>query len=219
MSYSFRFTSLMLFLMFSLCIHPQDVCAQSKKFNFGVQLSGLLTQIEGDNLRGFSYPSFGFGLLGGYNFTPNAELLVAGSYELIGSQKGDETPSNITNKALAEVKVKQVSLFMAYAKRFGDDWDGSYNFRYHAGIKFNNILKEDGKLFTAIIEDNPQFNKSDFKNKYFSLRIGIGLYVSNHFIVDIFYEHSLQNILAVERVNTISKLVPFYLGLNLSYYL
>lgn len=208
----------MLFIFFS-CLNFTSLFSQTQRFNLGFQSAVYFTQIEGDNLRGFNNLGYSVGWLGGYNFNANNELIFSGLYEKIGSNRNGTKTSGLEHRPLAEVDLQVVSIHLAFSKKFGDSWDGENRFRYTTGLKFNNLLKQNSKLYTGIFDYNPELIDEDFKKRYISLKLSVGLIIMKRSILDLTYEHSLQNILHSHIDSPISKLVPFYLGLSLSYYI
>ena len=83
----------------------------------------------------------------------------------------------------------------------------------------NQIIEQESNLASSSIEYNPFLTNENFVNIYFSLKMGVGIVVSPNWVLDLNYEHSLQNIYVRNNEIPISKMVPFQLGLSLSYYL
>ena len=214
---NFNFSLIILIPFF--CLNFYSSFSQKQGFNFGIQTGINLSQIEGDNLRGFNKVGYNIGWLGGYSFNATNEIIVSGLYERLGSDRSGTRTSRFGNRPLAEVNLQLASIFLAFSQKIGDSWDGSQKFRYVVGLKYNNILSEKSQLFYGDIDDNLQLTKEDFKKHYISMKLGLGILIHKKTALDLYYEHALQNIIYSENATPLNKLVPFSLGLSISYYI
>ncbi len=213
-----KFTNEIL-IIFLFTLNLNSLFSQIQRFDLGLQSSVNLTQIEGDNLRGFKNLGYSLGWHGGYNFDDHNQLIIAGLYEKIGSDRSGTKASPLTNRTLAEIDFQVISIYLGYSKKVGDSWDGELRFRFATGLKLNHFLKQQSKLFTGRVDYNPILTDADFKKRYVSFRMSIGLLIFKNTILNLSYDHSIQNILTTQNDLPVSKLVPFYLGLGLSYYI
>jgi len=207
------FTGLFLILLASL------VSAQSNGFSFGLRVAGNLSQIEGDNLRGFKKVNPEIGLLGGYWFSRVDEFQLSLNYESAGSNRQGEDVPLISGNYLAEVEMNQISLFLAYARSFAEDWDGQHKYRAYTGFKMNRIMNSESSLRGATINDTYELQDGDFKNIYWSFRSGISMHAGPRLLLGLFYDHALESALKSSDEIQLNKLIPFNLGIDVSYYL
>ncbi len=204
----------LVFLMFL----ASEILAQ-ETFRFGVSGGFGLSQIEGDNLKGFRKASYETSLLGGFLFKDRNEIIVALGYEQLGSKRKGEDAPRISGNYLSEIDMSQMSLFVAYAKPFNQDWDGSYKLRAKAGLKYNRLLSHNARLVSSSIVDDYELADEDFNSSYLSLRLGIGAKIGSRFLLEVNYEHALQSIIKDSEEIRLNKLIPFGLSVGLSYYL
>jgi len=204
-----------LFLIFIIAV----VSAQSNSFSFGFRVAGNLSQIEGDNLRGFKKVNPEIGLLGGYGFSSVDEFQLSLNYESAGSNRQGEDVPLISGNYLAEVDMNQISLFFAYARSFAEDWDGRHRYRAYTGFKMNRIMNSESNLRGATINDTYELQDGDFKNIYWSFRSGISMHAGPRLLLGLFYDHALESVLKSSEEIQLNKLIPFNLGIDVSYYL
>lgn len=195
-----------------LCFFSIQIC--NGQFTFGTQAGLTLSQIEGDNLRGFKKAGYEFGLLGGYRLSNSNSISIALSYGLIGSKKAN-TPVPTTNtKYLSELSLNTLSVFCGYVFEIGDNWEGTSDFRFTSGLKYSKIISTNAVHFGK----DGLFSSSDIlNNDMLLLKFGPGVFISDKVLLEIFYEHSLINVAKQIDSPYINKAVPFYLSFALSY--
>jgi hypothetical protein len=203
-----------LILLLSL-LWLQPLSAQ--KFQFGVNTSLILSQIEGDQLRGFNKVGFSYGLVGGYSFNPSNWLVVSLNSSTFGSKKNEEKPSSVNNKILIETQLRTINVLFAYSRRFGDSWDNTKKYRALIGTRIHKTVDHETKVFDAFVTEPISFEDQDFKSTFFSVELGIGAFLRKDLLIDLTYNHVPINILKETKANIV-KSAPFYLSVNLSYY-
>ena len=206
-------------LIFFLFVSTTHLFAQERTFNFGASSGVIFSQIEGDNLRGFKKLGYNFSLLGGFKINSKSEVIVTTSFENLGSKRKGESTSRFTDEYLAEVDLDQVGLSIAYSRNFAEDWDGKSHYRYFGGLKLNSLIDKKGRLSSSSIILSPQLTDNNFRSFYASFKLGVGLIIAEQWILDLNYEHALQNIYVKRDELNINKLVPFHLSMTLSYYI
>ena len=164
----------------------------------------IISQVDGDNLRGFNKIGFSIGLLSGYSLSDNSALVVDLQYATFGSAQSKEF-----GNPYLETEIQTINMLAGYSLRFGDSWDGSKKFRILIGPRLHAIQKS--RLGRNHV--------SGGLDRYFvSANLGFGVYLSNSFVLDINYNHGLSNILKTP-MESVEKLNPYYLSLGLTYYL
>ena len=193
--------------------------AQEGHFRFGARTSFGLSQVEGDNLRGFNHSSYEFALLGGYRFLDQSEFAVALNVEHLGSSRGGEDNPSNPGRYLASMDLDQMGLSLSYIRNINPDWDGTYKYRFMTGLKLNRILKSDVNVISGSVNDIYNIGEDDIRSQYISMHLGFGTHLSKNFTLDLNYEHGIQSILKDSEQNRFNKFLPFQLKLSLSYYL
>ena len=196
-----------------------SLAAQAQGFHFGAQLSGILSQIEGDKLNGFNRAGYSFGLVGGFTFNETHALIINPQYAFLGSKKGSEKFSNEVNQLFIELDISTINFLGGYSFRFGDTWTEEKKYRVNAGMRIHRKINTKTNIIRTSQAANVTFDEDqDLKDFFMCLELGAGINLSRNFALELSYSHSLQNILKNQKGN-ITKLIPFYLSLGVSYYI
>jgi len=185
------------------------------QFTFGLKSGLILSQVEGDNMVGFKKAGYDIGLTGGYELNENHDIIIELSFSQSGSNRRSEAiPQNI-NRSLWEIDLKTINIFTAYAFKFGDNWDGTKDYRFTGGFKFNKILDSEINIYNrrSVTNEVKSLNSS-----FISLRVGPGVHISDHFALDFFYEHTIGNIAKSNSETASRSLNPYAISFVLSYY-
>lgn len=191
---------------------------QEHRFPFGLTSSIGLSQVDGDNLHGFSKLSYSLGLLGGFKINSGSEIRVRMSLANIGSQSLGSLKSSNSEKYLGEINYTQASLLISYAYSFNEDWDGFKTLRTSAGIQLNQRLSVSSNVVGLLIEDEYELSKDDFRRQYLSFHVSIGRNFTDRISADLEYFHGMQNILTDDEEIRFSKMIPYGISLMVSYY-
>ena len=192
--------------------------SQERKFDFGLSTQLNLSQIEGDNLRGFRKIGPGFSLLGGYKINSKNRLHLSLHLDKIGSEKGSESISPFSSNLLISLDYWKYSIYLGYDVKFHEDWEGNFRWGLLSGLKLNSISSFDinvtarSNLINSISED-------DILKRYLSLNIQPYYNLSKHTNIFLSYEHSLKSILKSSEESSATKLVPFGLALGITYFI
>lgn len=209
-----------LFSIVGLVCFAMTTQLDAQEFRFGANAGFSLSQIEGDNLRGFRKINPEIGILGGYKISEADEIIVSLSYENSGSKRGNESNPLVQGKYLNEVDMNQASLGLLYSRNFSPDWDGTYKYRAYAGVRYNRIMQIKSSTVSSSIADTYTLDdNNDFKSNYLNLQMGFGFSLSPNFILDLGYFHALQSIVHNTEDLRISKMIPFGLKCSLAYYI
>ncbi|MEO1258540.1 MAG: porin family protein [Bacteroidota bacterium] len=196
-----------------------NILTQAQGFHFGAQLSGILSQIEGDKLNGFNRAGYSFGLIGGFTFNETHALIINPQYAFFGSKKNSEKFSNEVNQLFIELGLSTINFLGGYSFRFGDTWTEEKKYRINAGLRIHRKIKSDVNIIRTSQAANVTFDEDeDLKDFFMCLEFGAGINLPRNFGLELSYSHSLQNILKNQKGN-ITKLVPFHLSLGLNYYI
>lgn len=188
------------------------------QFRFGGFVGPALSQVDGDNLRGFRYTGISLGLLGGYRLHNGNSLVVDLGYNTMGSNKGSENIPSDKNRILLETNFQTLSILAGYQFLFGDRWDGKKYYLLRGGINFHRIFFKDNKIITnnfGISED--EVNEEQINNQYFAINFSIGKILSEKFVARFGLDYGLSNLLKASQYN-ISSISPYQVYFNVSYY-
>jgi len=161
------------------------------------------SQMDGDALSGFNKIGYQAAIVGGYPINEAHWIVVELQNSAFGSNKRNEDVG-----VSLEADLNSVNVLLAYSFRFGDSWDGVRKFRFMIGPKFNSILKASG----------PNINDEVVKSSFWAGQATFSYMPGEAFMIDLSYTHAFQNILS-EDVLEADSLVPYYLGLGLTYYI
>ena len=186
-----------------LCLGTTSLCGQ--RFQFGASGAALLSQVDGDHLRGFNKFGYSAGLVGGYSLNSSNWVVVQLQYSNFGSRQRDESDELKT----VETNFNTINAFCGYALRFGDSWDGSRRFRLLVGPKIHSVQK-------AELDGKP--SKSSVDRYFLSASASIGAFISRSMIVDLGYEQGLTTIVK-DGIPGLPGLVPYYLSIGTTVYL
>lgn len=188
------------------------------QFRFGGFLGPTLSQVDGDNLRGFRYAGISVGLLGGYKLNNGNSLVVDLGYNTLGSNKGSENIPNDLNRILLETKFQTINILAGYQFLFGDRWDGKKYFLIRGGINYHRIIEKSSKILSNSfgIKDK-EVKEDDFNNQYFAVNFSLGKILSEKFVVRFGVEYGLSNLLKSSQHN-IASISPYQIYFNTSYY-
>jgi hypothetical protein len=207
-------TCILLSILVSL---SNKLSGQQGEFGLGVFAYSGMSQIDGDDLRGFQYFSYEFGMSGTYATSEKTLLMISLSYGKQGSERGSEDRPLLSNKYLAEVDYNRASLLASYRWKFGFDWDGEYKYYLDTGLKYSRILDVESRLTASSVNDPYQLLASDFQSQFLSIQFGLGIKLLKNLGLGFRYEHGLQNLLEESDDLRLNRLIPFEIGLALNY--
>lgn len=196
-----------------------SLSSQTEVFNFGVGVSLLSSQLDGDNMRGFKKSGYELSLNGGFNMNENNEIVVATSFQNLGSRRKNERIPIGSNLYLAEIDIQQVGLMLGYAVSYFENALEYKQFRTLIAIKANRLIDVEGNVFPRSGQSEPDFVKKDFRSNYLSAKVATGLYFGVHVILNFNFEIGLQNIIETTDKFGIQRIRPYHFGIGLSYYL
>ncbi len=204
-----------IYLFFLLCFSAYETSGQ---FRFGVFAGPTLSQVDGDNLRGFRYTGISTGLLGGYKFNSGNSLVVDLGFNTLGSKKGSENIPRDGNKILLETNLQTVNILVGYQFLFGNRWDGKKYYLMRGGINYNRILNKSNTILTnnfGIMET--EIADEDFISQYFSINFSLGKILTQKFVIRFGIDYGLNNLLKSSQYN-ISSISPYQIYFNINYY-
>lgn len=202
-------------LCLSVFLHPEEAQGQ---FRFGVFGGPSLSQVDGDNLRGFRYLGVSTGLLGGYKLDNGNSIVVDLGYNSLGSKKGSESVPDEANKILLKTNFQTINILLGYQFLFGDRWDGKKYYMLRGGLNFHRIFKKGNGIFSnsfGITED--EVSKEEINSQYFALNFSVGKILSDKVVIRLGVDYGLDNLLKTPQYN-ISSISPYQIFFNTSYY-
>ena len=202
-------------IFFILCINAFNVYGQ---FRFGGSLGLTLSQVDGDNLRGFHNTGISVGLLGGYKLNSGNSLVVDVGFNTFGSNKGSENIPSDNHRILLETKFQTINILAGYQFLFGDRWDGKKYYLMRGGINFHKFIEKSNNIITnsfGITEI--AVPEEDINSQYFAINLSVGKILSDKFVVRFGVDYGLSNLLKSSQYN-ISSISPYQIYFNTSYY-
>lgn len=188
-------------LLVGLLIVP---ASEAQTFHFGGNAALALSQVDGDNLKGFHKVGYSAGLIGGYSLSSASWIVVELQYTTFGSRhENEESPVRL------ETAFRTVNMLLGYSLRFGDAWDGVPRFRAIAGPRVHAVHQ----ATLGAIDDREQV-----RSPFITLHLGVGMLATEDLLIDVRYNHTLGNILE-RQIPEIQKLTPYYLSIGLAWYL
>jgi hypothetical protein len=189
------------------------------QFRFGAFLGPTISQVNGDNLRGFHHTGISLGLLGGYKISEENSLVVDFGFNTLGSNRISEKVPAQQNRILFETDIKTINVLFGYQFSYGNRWGGKKYNVLRAGLNFHRIIK----LSNSILAKNfsikeKTIESANFKSQFLSLNFAVGRMLSNKFEVRIGLDYGIGNLLISPQHN-ITHLSVYQLNFNVNYYI
>ena len=192
--------------------------SQKDVFNFGVEVGVMFSQIDGDNMTGFNKTGYEFSLNSGFNINESNEIVVATSFQRLGSSRDNERIPYVDDYYLIELDIQQVGLTFGYAFSYGENAFKFKQFRTLIALKTNVLIDVESNVIARKRPSTPDFVKQDFRSYYLSAKIATGINIGQHVILGFNFDMSLQNIIRTTDKFGVQSLRPTQIGLGLSYY-
>lgn len=201
---------LILFLIVPFGIYGQG------EFTFGVRTHVILSQVDGDNLTGFSKVGYDLGIEGGYILSPSSRIIIGQGFSKIGSNS--KNPQVGSGDYIAKVDLLTANLFLGYAHHFNLGWENSRSHIIQLGVRYHYVIKNNSSLIYNSFDTDLPLNLEEIKNQFPSLHLGFSRKIVSDLRVEIFGEYGLNYLLDASP-NQSSKLIPYHLSLGVAYQL
>lgn len=188
------------------------------QFRFGAFMGPALSQVDGDNLRGFRYAGVSAGLLGGYKLANGNSFVVDLGFNTLGSNKGSENIPNDGSRILLETKMQTINILGGYQFLFGDRWDGKKYYLLRGGVNYHRIItKSNSIIANSFGVPESKVKNNEFHNQFFALNLSVGKILSERFLIRFGIDFGFTNLLKSPQYN-ISGISPYQIYFNINYY-
>lgn len=214
MRYSTIFIFIFIFLFPNLGASQKRRSFKVKQaFSFFQEVAFLKTQIDGDNLRGYSKP--GFKIVSGVNYrlTEFNYLRVGIDYAHLGSKRSSVNIGPPKNNVEVELGLKIMAVDFGWVLR-----TRSNSAYFRGSLLFNNVIDYNENLHFPLMSNESEIDELKLKRQFFAFESACGFNLVNNISVWLALNFSITSLLE-ESFQDIEVLKPYHLGIGLAYYL